>query len=221
MNFPPIKGLYRTCSSLCGRASRLATLEICHREPRVVGILRSFSERVTAPIVIAPSARSIRRIGSMLLACSSAALIRAMRPTSPATRMFEGFPSFAPIDLRTAGAAFVRSDIRRRSFSASAAYRCSMKGSASRPSSATMNGTRCAISPATKATSRDRRSSLETRTQHLAAFAWARAAASCGRRSIASAPSPVSASTYSAMIRRLSASAKRANSRDRQRREDQ
>jgi hypothetical protein len=29
-----------------------------------------------------------------------------------------------------------------RSFSASAAYRCRMKGSASRPSSATMNGTR-------------------------------------------------------------------------------
>ena len=46
-----------------------------------------------------------------------------------------------------------------------------MNGSASRPSSATMNGTRCAIRPATKATSRDSRSSLETRTQHFAALA--------------------------------------------------
>jgi hypothetical protein len=49
-----------------------------------------------------------------------------------------------------------------------------MNGSASRPSSATMNGTRCAIRPATKATSRDRRSSFETKTQHFAALAQAR-----------------------------------------------
>ena len=36
------------------------------------------------------------------------------------------------------------------------------------PSSATMNGTRCAIRPAMKATSRDRRSSLATTTGHFA-----------------------------------------------------
>jgi hypothetical protein len=58
-----------------------------------------------------------------------------------------------------------------------------MKGSASRPSSATMKGTRCAISPETKATSRESRSSLETRTLQRALRAAARAAASCGRRS--------------------------------------
>src|SRR4051812_15919578 len=75
-----------------------------------------------------------------------------------------------------------------------------MNGSASRPSSATMNGTRCAIRPATKATSRESRSSFETRTQHLPWRAAASAAASCGHRSRASAPLPVSASTYSAMI---------------------
>jgi len=80
-----------------------------------------------------------------------------------------------------------------------------MNGSASRPSSATMNGTRWAISPATNATSRDRRSSLETRTQHRAVLAAASAAASWGRRSSASAPLPVSASTNSAMILRFSA----------------
>src|SRR5215213_6259992 len=68
-----------------------------------------------------------------------------------------------------------------------------MKGSASRPSSATMNGTRCAIRPATNATSRESRSSFDTTTQHLALLAAARAAASCGRRSSASAPLPVSA----------------------------
>jgi hypothetical protein len=39
------------------------------------------------------------------------------------------------------------------------------------PESATMNGTRWAISPATNATSRERRSSFETSTQHFAAFA--------------------------------------------------
>ena len=48
-----------------------------------------------------------------------------------------------------------------------------MNGSASRPSSATMNGTRCAIRPDTNATSRESRSSLETRTQHLAVRAGA------------------------------------------------
>ena len=75
-----------------------------------------------------------------------------------------------------------------------------MKGSASRPSSATMKGTRCAISPDTNATSRESLSSLETTTQHLALRAAARAAASCGRRSSASVPLPVSASTNSPMI---------------------
>jgi hypothetical protein len=42
-----------------------------------------------------------------------------------------------------------------------------MKGSASRPSSATMKGTRCAMSPDTNATSRESLSSLETSTLHL------------------------------------------------------
>src|SRR5438874_2704560 len=68
-----------------------------------------------------------------------------------------------------------------------------MNGSASRPSSATMKGTRWAISPETNATSRESRSSLETMTLHLALRAAANAAASWGRRSSASAPFPDSA----------------------------
>src|SRR4051812_16307475 len=44
-----------------------------------------------------------------------------MRPISPASRMFEGLPSLPPLALRIASAAFVRSEISRRSFSASAA----------------------------------------------------------------------------------------------------
>jgi hypothetical protein len=52
-----------------------------------------------------------------------------------------------------------------------------MNGSASRPSSATMNGTRWAIRPTTKATSRESRSSLATTTLHFAAFAALKAAA--------------------------------------------
>src|ERR1700730_16297583 len=63
-----------------------------------------------------------------------------------------------------------------------------MKGSTSAPSSATTNGTRSAIKPETKWTSRLSRSSLATEIGHLRRRASARAAASCGRRSRASAP---------------------------------
>jgi hypothetical protein len=84
-----------------------------------------------------------------------------------------------------------------------------MKGSASRPNSATMNGTRCAIRPATKATSRESRSSFDTNTLHFALLAAASAASELrppieGVRAL-----PVSASTYSAMIVKSSASANR------------
>jgi hypothetical protein len=85
-----------------------------------------------------------------------------------------------------------------------------MKGSASRPNSATMNGTRWAIRPATKATSRDNRSSLATTTLHFLLFAAARAAASCGRLSSASAPLPLSNSTNSPQMAKDSAAANRS-----------
>jgi hypothetical protein len=58
---------------------------------------------------------------------------------------------------------------------------------------------------------RESLSSLETTTQHLALRAAAKAAASCGRRSSASKPLPVSASTNSPMIVILSASPKRVH----------
>src|SRR5271165_1771825 len=87
---------------------------------------------------------------------------------------------------------------------------CSMNGSASAPSSATMNGTRCAIRPEMNATSRDRRHSLATTTAALPLRACASAAASFGRRSRASAPLPVSTSTYSPVTSQPSAAAKRA-----------
>ena len=48
-----------------------------------------------------------------------------------------------PRALAAARAAFVLWEITARSFSASAANKCNMKGSASAPSSATRNGTRC------------------------------------------------------------------------------
>ena len=100
-NFPPIKRLenpdYCTASSFCARASRLATLETCQRDPRDVGIFRSFSDRVIAPIVIAPSARKVRSRGSSSRACSSAAAISDVRPASPASRMLLGLPSLLPL----------------------------------------------------------------------------------------------------------------------------
>src|ERR1700719_3266973 len=64
----------------------------------------------------------------------------------------------------------------------------SMNGSASAPSSATMNGTREALKTEMKATSRDRRQSFATTTGAFALRAFASAAANCGRRSRASAP---------------------------------
>src|SRR5262249_15547007 len=67
-----------------------------------------------------------------------------------------------------ANAARVRCEISARSFSASGANRCSTNGSTSAPSSTTTKGTRCAIRPEMKATSRLRRSSFATTT---AAFA--------------------------------------------------
>src|SRR4029077_3415947 len=44
---------------------------------------------------------------------------------------------------------------------------CSMNGSMSAPSSATMNGTRCTMSPLMKWTSRESLSSFATATEHL------------------------------------------------------
>src|SRR6267142_1124163 len=67
---------------------------------------------------------------------------------------------------------------------------CSMKGSASVPSSATMKGTRCDMRPATNATSRDSRSNLATTTEHFCLRASANAAARLGRKLRASAPLP-------------------------------
>jgi hypothetical protein len=55
-------------------------------------------------------------------------------------------------------------------------------------------GTRCAINPLMKRTSRDKRSSFATTTEHFAVRARASAAASSGRRSSASAALPVSIS---------------------------
>ena len=82
---------------------------------------------------------------------------------------------------------------------------CSVNGSTLRPSAQTMNGTRCAIRLEMNTTSRLSRSSLATATSHLAFFAAFSAAFSCGRRSSASEPLPVSISVNSATISKPSA----------------
>ena len=102
----------RTASSFSIRASRFITLETCHRAPRGVGTLRSFSAVAMASKVIAPAARTIWRTGSKLCACSSAEEASASRPSRPAWPRLIGFPSFVPVAFRTASAAFVRSEIR-------------------------------------------------------------------------------------------------------------
>jgi hypothetical protein len=70
-------------------------------------------------------------------------------------------------------------------------------------------GTRCAMSPDMKATSRESRSSLATMIGHLRLRAAASAAASCRRRSSASEPLPLSASTKAAVSSNRSCAAKR------------
>jgi hypothetical protein len=85
------------------------------------------------------------------------------------TKLYErrGIAENLPRALAAARATLVRWEITARSFSASAANRCSMKGSASASSSATRKGTRCVLSRKCKWTSRDRRSSFETATGHV------------------------------------------------------
>jgi hypothetical protein len=70
-----------------------------------------------------------------------------------------------------------------------------MNGWASRPSAATTKGTLSAIKPLMKWTSRLSRSSFATTTSHFNFFAAASAALSCGPRSSASEPLPLSIST--------------------------
>jgi hypothetical protein len=71
--------------------------------------------------VVAPVARMAFTIGNSLAANSSAAVVWTVRPIEPATAMLRGLPSFTPVAFLAAKAAFVRSEISRRSFSASAA----------------------------------------------------------------------------------------------------
>jgi hypothetical protein len=71
--------------------------------------------------VVAPSERIARRTGASLKAKSSALSINAARPDKAASAKFRGLPRMAPEAFFAAKAALVRSDISRRSFSASAA----------------------------------------------------------------------------------------------------
>jgi hypothetical protein len=57
-------------------------------------------------------------MGSRAAANSSAVVVCATRPAAPASAMLRGLPSLAPLAFLAASAAFVRSEISRRSFSA-------------------------------------------------------------------------------------------------------
>lgn len=83
--FPAYKRLLTLCISLCARTRRLATLETCQRNPRCVGIFHSFSERVIAPMVIVPSVRSVRRIGSKPRVAFDRTLTSTVRLDAPAS----------------------------------------------------------------------------------------------------------------------------------------
>jgi hypothetical protein len=192
------------------RASAFRTLVACQRPPRGVGTPRALRASAMARKVSAPDLRISAMIGSTLLAARSASAMTAATAALRAASIL-GLPSLTPFALAAASADFVRPEIKVRSFSASAVQRCRTKGSTSGPSSATRKGTRCAIRPEMKCTSRERRSSLATATEQRSARALANAAANCGRRSSASLPLPVSTSTNSATGSNPSSPANRAS----------
>jgi hypothetical protein len=132
--FPVYKALF-------ARANRFLTDDRCHLAPRAGRTPRALRTPAISLKVVAPAFWIAWTTGIRFVANSSATCAWAMRPSDPAIQRFVGLPSFAPPTFFACNAAIVRSEISRRSFSARAAYRCSMNGSASRPSSATMNGT--------------------------------------------------------------------------------
>jgi hypothetical protein len=82
---------------------------------------------------VSPFPRNNSTIGRRLAANASASLVSVRRPRAAASFALRRLPSLAPLAFRAARVAFVS----LRSFSASAAYRCSMNGSARwRPASA-------------------------------------------------------------------------------------
>ena len=113
-NFPPNK-------SVADRRRRLRTLDTCQRPPRAVRTPRSLSALASPRKSARPFDRSEFTMGSTLAANASASAVMARCPTAAASAGLRRLPSFAPCALRAAGAAFVRSEISRRSFSAKAA----------------------------------------------------------------------------------------------------
>ena len=122
--------------------------------------LRARSERpwlssaaASSRVVFSPVACSCRTIGSTLAAKASAPA-RSLRPPLGAPRArFVGLPSLTPCAFLAASAALVRSD-QRPLFLGQRGVEVQHERVGVAPSSATMNGTRCAIRPEMNATSR-------------------------------------------------------------------
>jgi TolB-like protein/class 3 adenylate cyclase len=161
-----------------------------------IDYLRALSAAAISLSVFAPAFCASLMIGSTLAANLSASADTASKAFLRATWSL-GLPRVTPRALAAARACRVRWPIIFSSFSATAASRCRTKGSTSGPRSATRNGTLWTIKPLMKWTSRPRRSSLETPTKHFSLRAAAKAALSCGLRSMASAPFPLSTSMNS------------------------
>lgn len=118
--FPLIKGQasYLTAE---GRLSRFLTLETCQRPPRAVRTPRLFRAMARPRRLVTPDAWSASTMGIMLRANLSASWICTFLPAAAASLVLLGLPSFVPQAFRAARADLVRSEIIRRSFSASAA----------------------------------------------------------------------------------------------------
>lgn len=107
----------------CARASRFDTDETCQRPPRGDRIPRWLSALVVASIVVAPEARIAFRNGSSWRTKTYPRLRPEPRGlVLPHLVKFARLPSRAPAARLAAKGSLVRSEISRRSFSASAAY---------------------------------------------------------------------------------------------------
>lgn len=117
--------------------------------------------------LVTPDLRIVMIRGSVSSANRLAEAVETARPFVAAWPTSPGLPSFVPCALRAARADFVRSEISRRSFLGQGGVEMQHERIGVGSEFGHDKGTRWAIKPEMKATSRESRSSLATTTGHL------------------------------------------------------
>ena len=105
----------------------MATVETCHRAPRGVGIVERGGDYGQCGGALVPDGSEQRQEAARILVGRG-----GKRGAAYVTGLadIDRIASLLPLAFLTASAALVRSEMSRRSFSAKAAYRCSIEGSA-------------------------------------------------------------------------------------------